>query len=97
MKISKPLLAEEKSARTRRNDVAEVSSSILQIFPIFRILSLDFFGTKGLGGWTSDFKLGAKGTGTDAQDSLRERLKEVLASEDKPVAEGVAEMRRMEG
>jgi hypothetical protein len=41
--------------------------------------------------------LGANGTGTDAQDSSRERLKEMLASEDKPVAEGVAEMRQMEG
>jgi hypothetical protein len=41
--------------------------------------------------------LGAKGTGTDAQDCLREQLKEVLLSEDKLVAEGVAVMRQMEG
>ena len=45
--------------------------------------------------WTSDF--GAKGAGADAQNSSRERLKEMLASKDKPVAEGVAVMRRMEG
>ena len=59
------------------------------------MLSLDFLGTKRLRGSTSG--LGAKGTGTDAQDCSRDRLNEVLASEDKPVAEGVAEMRRMEG
>lgn len=63
--------------------------------PIDRILSFDFFGTKRLRDWTSD--LGANGTGMDAQASSRERFKEVLASGDKPVVEGVAEMRPMEG
>jgi hypothetical protein len=35
--------------------------------------------------------------GIDAQDCLREQLKEVLLSEDKLVAKGVAVMRPMEG
>lgn len=59
-----------------------------------RILSLDFLGTKRLRGSTSG--LGANGIGTDAQDSSRDRLKDV-ASEDKPLADGVVEMRWMEG
>ncbi len=43
---------------------------------------------------TSD--LGAR-TLCCAHDSSRERLKEVLASEERPEAEGVAAMRRMDG
>ena len=41
--------------------------------------------------------LGTNGTGMDDQDCSRDQLNNVLASEDKPVAEGVVEMRQMEG
>ena len=43
----------------------------------------------------SDF--GMIGEGTEAQELLEMLATGVLASEDMPVAEGVAEMRRMEG
>ena len=95
--ISKPPLAEMESPPTRRTtSERSFPRSFSLSRPMERMLSFDFLGTKRLRGGSTSC-LGAKGTGTDAQDSSRERWKEVLASEDKPVADGVAEMRRIEG
>ena len=91
-----PLVDAEPPTRRTTSERSLALSLSLSLLPTPSKLNLDFFGTRRLRGADTSTR-GPSGDGTEAHELLEMSATEVLASDEMPVAEGVAVMRRMLG